>query len=111
MPLPVVPVQLLESLVCLAIAGLIYYLERKKRLTHRRFLVYVLLYSVARVALEFLRGDYPQHTGLTPAQWTTLLVVLPITIAIIAFLTWRHRSIVPPTLENAPPAAGKKPRK
>ena len=90
-PLPVIPVPLLESLLCLAIAGIIYWLERKQRLTHRRFLIYVLLYSVGRVALEFLRGDYPQHDGLTPAQWTTLLVVLPITIAIIALLTWHRR--------------------
>ena len=90
-PLPVIPVQLLESLLCLGIAGIIYLLERKQRFTHRRFLIYVLLYSIGRVALEFLRGDYPQHDGLTPAQWTTLLVVMPVTIAIIAFLSWRRR--------------------
>ncbi len=100
-PLPVVPVQLMESLLCLAIAGIIFWLERKQRLTHRRFLIYVLLYSVGRVTLEFLRGDYPQHSGLTPAQWTTLLVVLPITIAVIAFLTWRRRRQLAPPADHA----------
>ena len=91
-PLPVVPVQFLESLLCLAIAAVIYLLERRKLLTHRRFLVYVLLYSAGRILLEFLRGDYPQHDGLTPAQWTTLLVVLPVTLAVIGYLTWRRHA-------------------
>ena len=86
-PLPVVPVQLLESLACLAIAAVIFLLEYKKMLRHRRFFIYVLLYSVARIFLEFLRGDYPQHGGLTPAQLTTLAVVLPVTVAFIAGVT------------------------
>lgn len=90
-PLPVVPVQLLESLVCLAIAVVIYVLERKQRLAHRRFFIYVLLYSAGRIALEFLRGDYPQSDGLTPAQWTTLVVVLPVTLALLALVTWMRR--------------------
>ena len=90
-PLPVVPVQLLESLACLAIAGGILHLERKKLLRHRRFFIYVLLYSLARVLLEFLRGDYPQHSGLTPAQLTTICVVLPVTLVIIVFLTLAQR--------------------
>lgn len=127
MPLPVVPVQFLESLLCLAIAGFIYWMEHRKLMAHRRFLVYVLFYSFGRFLLEFLRGDYKPHSGLTPAQGTTLLVVLPVTFAIIGYLTWRRHAkssqtmaeqanpiastAEPEQVGNSPKKSGKKPKK
>ena len=89
-PLPVVPVQLLESLWCVMLALLIFWMERRRILDHRRFFVYVLLYPVGRFALEFLRGDYcPPPSGLTPAQSTTLFVVLPAVIVAMAVTSAR----------------------
>ncbi len=90
-PLPVVPVQVMESCWCLVIAAVIYLCERKKWLTSCRFFVYLALYSLGRVGLECFRGDYGPLDGLTPAQNTSLFVILPATIAIIVFVTWRQR--------------------
>lgn len=84
-PLPVLPVQAIETLWCLAVAGILYFAERKKLLGGLRFFLYVLLYCVGRFALEFLRGDYPPHQGMTPAQNTTLFVIMPATLAILLF--------------------------
>ncbi|MBQ4480092.1 MAG: prolipoprotein diacylglyceryl transferase [Victivallales bacterium] len=100
-PLPVVPVQFLESLLCVAIAALIFWMERRKVMHHRRFLVYVLLYSAGRIGLEFLRGDYEPHPGMTPAQWTTLCFVLPVTFAVIGFLTWQRHHSKPAAQESS----------
>jgi phosphatidylglycerol:prolipoprotein diacylglycerol transferase len=92
-PLPCFPVQLLESVWCLIAAVIIYLLERKKILEGRRFLLYVIFYSVGRFTFEFLRGDYPRPGILTPAQWTTLLLVMPATLAVIVFLTIRRKKL------------------
>ena len=40
------------------------------------FLLYAMLYSLARFFLEYLRGDYTNLIwGLKSAQWTSLIVL------------------------------------
>ena len=92
-PLPCFPVQLLESFWCMLVAVVIYIMERRRILEGRRFLVYVLLYSAGRFAFEFFRGDYSRRGVMTPAQWTTLLIVIPVTLAIIAYLSIRRKRL------------------
>ena len=78
---PAFPLQGLAFLLNIALGAFILYLESRKRLENRRFLVYVLLYCVLRFALEFGRGDYPREQllwGLTPAQ-ISCLWLLPLT--------------------------------
>ena len=90
--LPVIPVQFLESLWCLAIAGLILWLERRRILSGARFILYVLLYTIGRILLECLRGDYPVGTGrFTPAQLTSACVVIPATLVAIGLIVWHNR--------------------
>ena len=91
MPLPVFPVQALEAALCLAIAAAIWLLEKKQILRHQRFTLYMLLYAVGRFLIEFLRGDYRQQVGLTPAQVTSAAVVLPLTAAVILWSLWQRR--------------------
>ena len=70
------PVQLLELLFNLLLfVGLSLYM-RKKRPAYRALYLYLLLYSVLRFALEFLRGDSIRGMafGLSTSQWISLLL-------------------------------------
>ena len=94
-PLPVLPVQLLESLWCALLALVIFWMERKKLFESRRFFIYVLFYSIGRFLLEFLRGDYvPIPSGLTPAQSTTLFFVLPAILFAMAIKSYVRKHII-----------------
>ncbi|MGN0866292.1 MAG: prolipoprotein diacylglyceryl transferase [Oligosphaeraceae bacterium] len=100
-PLPVLPVQALETLWCLLVAGLLLLAEKRGLAKGRLFFLYLLGYSAGRFLLEFLRGDY-HHAGLlTPAQWTTALVILPATLA--AFLWTKYRKTTPRPQERPRP--------
>lgn len=94
-PLPVLPVQALEALWCLAVAGVILLAEKRGWLKGRRFFLYLFGYSIGRFLLEFLRGDYHQNGGLTPAQWTTALLILPATLAVFLWCTWKNARTKP----------------
>jgi phosphatidylglycerol:prolipoprotein diacylglycerol transferase len=54
---PLHPVQLYESLVCLVLFAVLVRLRRHKRFDGEVILAYTLLYAIARFALEFFRGD------------------------------------------------------
>jgi phosphatidylglycerol:prolipoprotein diacylglycerol transferase len=54
---PLHPVQLYESLVCLALFAFLVWLARRKRWDGEVFLAYTLLYAVNRFWLEYFRGD------------------------------------------------------
>lgn len=95
-PLPVLPVQVIESAECLAIAGIILCLDRRHLLDDLRFFVYVILYCLMRVTTECWRGDYESLALPTPAQKTTLFVILPVTLAVFAFCLFRRRRISAP---------------
>ena len=73
------------SAVCNAVfAAAILWMEKKNLCDKRRFLIYILGYSVGRFILEFGRGDYPESQlwhGLTPAQ-VTCLWLAPLTIVV-----------------------------
>jgi phosphatidylglycerol:prolipoprotein diacylglycerol transferase len=54
---PLHPVQLYESLICLALFAVLVRLSRRKRFDGQIILAYTILYAVARFVLEFFRGD------------------------------------------------------
>ena len=54
---PLHPVQLYESIVCLALFAVLVRLSRRKRFDGEVILGYTLLYAIARFVLEFFRGD------------------------------------------------------
>lgn len=68
------PVQLVEALACFVIFLIIIYLMKKGLLRRRLILVYLLIYSLVRFGLEFLRGD--EYRGLfgplSTSQWISL---------------------------------------
>src|SRR5712691_6703422 len=54
---PLHPVQLYESIVCLALFAVLVRLSRRKQFDGQVILAYTLLYAIARFVLEFFRGD------------------------------------------------------
>ncbi len=54
---PLHPVQLYESIVCLALFVVLVRLSRRNRFDGEVILVYTLVYAIARFVLEFFRGD------------------------------------------------------
>lgn len=54
---PLHPVQLYESIVCLLLFGLLVRLARRKQFDGEVILAYTALYAAARFVLEFYRGD------------------------------------------------------
>lgn len=54
---PLHPVQLYESAVCLALFGFLVWLSRRSHRNGDVIVAYTLLYAIARFVLEFFRGD------------------------------------------------------
>ncbi|MDO4384883.1 MAG: prolipoprotein diacylglyceryl transferase [Clostridia bacterium] len=73
---PVFPVQLLEALINLVIFILLILYTRKSRPRGYSLYLYLLLYSVSRFTLEFLRGDKIRglSNGLSTSQWISIVL-------------------------------------
>ncbi|MBP5640189.1 MAG: prolipoprotein diacylglyceryl transferase, partial [Victivallales bacterium] len=91
------PVQLVESFGNLLICGFLLFMEKKNYAQSKRFLVYLMLYTVLRFAVEPLRGDYPLDQvwmNMTPGQYHALWQ-LPLIIAVffaVSFLKKKNNS-------------------
>lgn len=84
--LPVIPTQLLEAganfLIVLSLLGL----SKLKLRSGTLFLFYLLFYSVARFAIEFLRGDSERgflFNIISTSQLISLIIILAVAIYII----------------------------
>ena len=75
------PVQLVESAINLVIFMVLILYRRKNRNYKGIIILYLLLYSVSRFALEFVRGDIIRGFifGLSTSQWISLLIIIFIT--------------------------------
>ena len=74
-PQPRHPVQLYESALLFLLSLYLFWFSKKKRFREGNvFLMYVILYSVLRFFLEFLRGDQTAVFFLTLPQWTSLIL-------------------------------------
>jgi prolipoprotein diacylglyceryl transferase len=72
------PTFLYESLWCLGVAAAVVLIDRRYQLDRGRvFALYVMLYTVGRGGIEYLRVDQATHIlGLRLNDWTALLVFL-----------------------------------
>jgi phosphatidylglycerol---prolipoprotein diacylglyceryl transferase len=85
------PTQLYESFAMLLVFGLLLWLHKRKRFDGQVILVYALLYSIIRFAIEFVRDDprgdifgLTTLTGLSTSQMISLVIGITALILLIA---------------------------
>src|SRR5262245_53711168 len=99
---PLHPVQLYESIVCLILFAALVRLSRKKHFEGEVILAYTFLYAVARFVLEFYRGDADRgfvFGGLSTSQFIAAI------LAPAAMLLWfarRHQARGGGSLSRSP---------
>lgn len=88
---PLHPVQLYESVVCLALFLLLVRLARRNHREGDIILVYTGLYAVARFALEFFRGDADRGFVFGGLLSTSQFIGIGMfAVAVVLFLTQRR---------------------
>ncbi len=94
------PTQLYESFSMLLAFLFLLWLHRRKRFDGQVILIYALLYSVIRFAIEFVRGDprgdifgLTTLTGLSTSQ--LISIVVGIVAAILLIKRWRNLPSTP----------------
>jgi phosphatidylglycerol:prolipoprotein diacylglycerol transferase len=92
------PTQLYESFAMLIVFGLLLWLHKRKLFDGQVILVYALLYSAIRFAIEFVRDDprgdilgLTTLTGLSTSQMISLIVGL--SAAVLLFVRWRRANV------------------
>jgi phosphatidylglycerol:prolipoprotein diacylglycerol transferase len=99
---PLHPVQIYESLVCLAIFVFLVWLRPRKQWDGEIFVVYTVLYAVNRFWLEYFRGDADRGFVFGGLLSTSQFIAL---VAILASLVvWRM--LRRPPVEPIPARAG-----
>ncbi len=94
------PTQLYESFAMLLVFFFLLWLHKHKRFSGQVILVYALLYSAIRFAIEFVRDDprgdiwgLTTLTGLSTSQMISLLV--GIGAAVLLIIRWRRATSAP----------------
>ena len=89
------PTQLYESFAMLLVFFLLLWLHKHKRFSGQVILVYALLYSIVRFAIEFVRDDprgdifgLTTLTGLSTSQMISLIV--GVGAAVLLIIRWRR---------------------
>lgn len=90
---PLHPVQLYESIVCLALFAVLVRFSRRKRFDGEVILAYTLLYAIARFVLEFFRGDADRGFMLGGLLSTSQFIAAVLGPAAIALWLVRRRSV------------------
>ena len=92
---PLHPVQLYESIVCLALFAVLVRRSRRKWFDGEVILAYTTLYAIARFILEFFRGDADR--GFVAGGWlsTSQFIALILGPAAIGLWFVRRRRALP----------------
>ena len=80
------PVQLYESIVCLALFAVLGRLSQRKRFDGEVILAYTTLYAAARFVLEFFRGDADR--GFVLGGWLSTSQFIALILGPAAIALW-----------------------
>lgn len=107
MDTPLHPTQIYESLACFAIFAFLLWLAPRKRFHGQVVLAYVTLYSSARFAIEYFRGDADRGTVLGGLLSTSQLIAAVLLLAAVAAFPYlrRTQAISAPSVPAPAPAA------
>ncbi|MCR5438349.1 MAG: prolipoprotein diacylglyceryl transferase [Selenomonas sp.] len=95
---PLWPAEIWEGQLDMVIFALLLMFRCTNHAKGQCFALYVMLYSAARFALEFLRGDYAEKVlaFMTSAQ-TTSFIAFTVALLIFLYLSWKKASSAPNT--------------
>ncbi len=111
-PLPVLPTELFEMAGNFAICLVLLWFLRRRRFSGQIFALYLMIYSVLRFSLEFIRGDSERGLFWGGAISTSQIICLFTMALAIALWVARHNRGIEPLPAAAvgvppkPPAAG-----
>ena len=89
---PLWPAEIWEGQLDLAIFAILLIFRSTNHIKGQCFALYVMLYSLARFFLEYLRGDYTQLVaGLFKSAQMTSLTAFSLALAVFLWLKWKHR--------------------
>ncbi len=87
---PLHPVQLYESAICLLLFFFLVWLARRKRFDGENILAYALLYALARFIIEYYRGDADRGFVFGGFFSTSQFIAMPIFIISSVLLVVRY---------------------
>ena len=91
---PLHPTQLYSSMAILSILAIILYIGRRKQFDGQLFMLYLMLYAIARSILEIFRGDLERgfliENVLSNSQFISILVFIA---GLIVYLILRKKSL------------------
>jgi phosphatidylglycerol:prolipoprotein diacylglycerol transferase len=100
------PTFLYESLWCLFLFFLLWYVDNRRRFTGQTFLLYCMLYSAERFLVEGLRTDSLMLGPLRQAQVLSAAVIVIAAVAYIYLYNKHRASGAPPEYESYAQASG-----
>jgi phosphatidylglycerol:prolipoprotein diacylglycerol transferase len=90
---PVHPTQIYEIIFNLIVFGILLALRKRLRPDGSLFLIYLTLYSVWRLGIDFIRDGTPFLFGLHQAQVISIFVLV-VTVPLLAVRTrWAHKEV------------------
>ena len=92
---PLHPVQMYESLICLGVFFFLVWLSRRKRFDGQIILAYSVLYAVARFLLEYVRGDGDRGFVFGGLLSTSQLIAVAVMLISIPLFLKRKYSTSP----------------
>jgi phosphatidylglycerol:prolipoprotein diacylglycerol transferase len=91
---PLHPVQLYESALCLVLFGFLLWLERRRHRDGDIIVAYTALYAVARFVLEFFRGDTDRGFVFGGILSTSQFIgIIMLGVAVVLLIVRRRRPI------------------
>ncbi len=97
---PLHPVQIYESFMCLAFFFFLVWLGRRKRFDGQIILVYTMLYAIGRFGLEYFRGDADRGFVFDGALSTSQFIGIIMFVVSLILFTVRHHSSSIATAES-----------
>jgi len=87
------PVFLYESMINLAIFGLLMWIQKRQYKTGTLVLVGLMLYSLGRFVVEFWRyNEAANIAGLSLAQWVSLGIIIVTLVGLIVLYDWHKKT-------------------
>jgi phosphatidylglycerol:prolipoprotein diacylglycerol transferase len=91
---PLHPVQLYESAVCLALFGFLLWLGRRRHRDGDIIIAYTALYAIARFVLEFFRGDADRGFFFGGMLSTSQFIgIIMLALAVVILIVRRRRAV------------------